>query len=162
MGSGKTTVGRVVASKLGIPYIDLDEFIESKQAMPISEIFAEKGEIAFRKIEHISLKELLENDDSFVLALGGGTPCYANNHLMLAKSDAVTVFLKASVGTLVQRLESEKNHRPLLAHSDSDLTEFVAKHLFDRNYYYNTARYTIVTDSKSPDEVADEIIQALT
>ncbi len=87
MGSGKSTIAKIVASRLNLTALDLDEYIIEKEGCSIPDIFQKKGEIYFRKIENQYLKELLESDQSYVLALGGGTPCYANNmELILQES----------------------------------------------------------------------------
>ena len=79
MGSGKTTIGKYLSEKSYIPFFDLDTYIETKEKLSITDIFDKKGEIYFRKIEHLYLKEFLQDNDSYVLSLGGGTPCYAGN-----------------------------------------------------------------------------------
>lgn len=160
MGSGKTVIGSALAQKLQLPHLDLDAVIESSQQMPIAEIFAKKGEIFFRKIEHQTLSELVNSADPFVLSLGGGTPCYANNDKMLRLPNVVSVYLKASIETLAKRLQNETQKRPLLASDEAaGLHEFIAKHLFDRSYYYNQALYTINVDGKTIDAIVSEICQ---
>lgn len=162
MGSGKSSVGRVLAEKLAMNGFDLDKLIEESQQKTISDIFSEKGEIYFRKIESQILREFLDNQDSFVLALGGGTPCYANNHELLQRDDVISVYLKTSVDTLVQRLKKEKNTRPLIAHlPDEELKDYINKHLFDRNFYYHQAKYIINTDNKTVNEVVNEISEII-
>ena len=97
-----------------------------------------------------------------VLSLGGGTPCYANNHMMLNGFHSVSIYLKASIDTLSERLFLNKKNRPLLAeHGDTDLKEFIAKHLFDRSFYYHQAQHTIVVDGKSPELIVREIQKRL-
>lgn len=158
MGSGKTTIGQKLASSLHLPHIDLDHLIEERLNSSISTIFAEKGEIFFRKQEHLILKELINNDQSFVLSLGGGTPCYANNHLLIQEDNIQSIYLKASIQTLVQRLENEQAHRPILnQNSDDTLETFIAKHLFDRSYFYHQAKHVVSIDAKSIETIVDEI-----
>ena len=79
MASGKSTIGKDLSKNLEVPFIDLDDYIENKFEKSITNIFKEEGEIFFRLQEHEAIKEILENEDRFVLSLGGGTPCYANN-----------------------------------------------------------------------------------
>lgn len=164
MGSGKSTVGRVVAENLKIKYVDLDDFIEEKERLSIRDIFELKGEIYFRKLEHKYLKELLSSQEVFVMSLGGGTPCYANNHLMLSDASVDSFYLKLSIKDLKVRLLNEKNRRPLIATvSDDNLEEFIAKHLFDRMFYYQQCYFTIpVNNDMSAEEVAGKIIASLT
>lgn len=159
MGSGKSTIGKEISKIVGISFYDLDEVIEKKEQKSIKNIFETKGEIYFRKIEHEILNDFLESNDSFILALGGGTPCYANNHVFLQNKDISSFYLKMSVEALVSRLKNEKEKRPIIANlSNEDLDEFVRKHLFDRNYYYLQSKHIISTENKSVKEISDEII----
>jgi len=163
MGSGKSTIGKILSEKTGIPFFDLDEIIEKNTQKTISELFLEIGEIKFRKLEHETLNHFLATQFSFILSLGGGTPCYANNHLQLLKEGITSVYLKASLQELIRRLEPEKKHRPLIASKDGeDFQEFIAKHLFERSYFYNQAKYVVSVDAKTPAAIADEIISILT
>lgn len=162
MGSGKSTVGGILSKKTGIPFFDLDEIIEENAQKTISELFLEIGEIKFRKLEHETLNHFLVTQVNFILSLGGGTPCYANNHLQLQKEGITSVYLKASLNELIKRLAPEKQHRPLIASKDGeDFQEFIAKHLFERSYFYNQAKYVVSVDAKMPDAIADEIISVL-
>jgi len=122
----------------------------------VSEIFAENGEIFFRKQEHQLLHELIEQSKSFVLSLGGGTPCYANNHLVLQREDILSVYLKAKVSTLVDRIEADENNRPLLSNI-SDKKSYVGQHLLERSFYYNQAKFAVNTDDKTIEEIVAEI-----
>lgn len=160
MASGKSTIGKIVAEKLSLPSLDLDHYIEEKEQMSISDIFQNKGEIYFRQAEHRYLKTLLASEEDFVLSLGGGTPCYAGNMNLMGNSDAKTVYLRAGVGTLVGRLEQERENRPLVASlKPDDLAEYVAKHLFERNPYYMEADYQIGIDGKPIDTIIKEVMQ---
>lgn len=163
MASGKSTVGRVLAEKMQIPFIDLDEYIEEKEGKTVSEIFENNGEIYFRKQEHVYLKELLEKQNKFILSLGGGTPCYAGNmDVLLSVNDVKSVYLKINITTIVDRLTNEKSKRPLVARLNKDeLSEFVAKHLFERSYFYNKATYKLIVDNKSIHETVEELEKLL-
>ena len=159
MASGKSTIGRLLASKLNTNFIDLDEYIEEKEAKSISKIFDEDGEIYFRLKENEYLKELLEKDDSFILSLGGGTPCYSSNMDVINSFDSVqSYYLRATPNTIKERLLIQRDKRPLVAKlSDEELLEFIAKHLFERSFYYEQAKEKIGIDNKSIPEVVDEI-----
>lgn len=157
MGSGKTTIGKKLADNLQIPFIDLDQYIEVKEELSITDLFDKKGEVYFRKKEHMYLKELMERTENFVLSLGGGTPCYANNHLYLQSTDVESIYLKASITTLEKRLTISTN-RPLLKHV-TNLKEYIAQHLFERNYFYNFSQHTIVIDNKDTEIIVDEILK---
>ena len=93
MGCGKSTIGKRLANKLSLKFIDLDAYIEEKEQQTIAELFATKGEIYFRLQETIYLKELLASTDDFVLSLGGGTPCYSNNMQQVLTSTAISFYL---------------------------------------------------------------------
>jgi len=162
MASGKSTIGKILAEKMQISFIDLDAYIEEKEKMSVSDVFKEKGEIYFRKQEHVYLKELLDKKEDFVLSLGGGTPCYAGNmNVLLSYEDVTSIYLKTSIQTVVERLVNEKSQRPLVARLDKDeLAEFVAKHLFERSYYYNQATHKLVVDNKDVSETVEDL-QAL-
>ena len=162
MGSGKTEIGRFLSKKLELPFLDMDFLIENELGKTVSEIFTEKGEVYFRKIEHQIFKKQIENNESYILSTGGGTPCYANNHLLLNNDGVESIYLKASVETLVSRLEINRKKRPIVANlSDEELVEFIAKHLFDRSFYYNQCKYKVVVDDKSPSDVVAEIQKLL-
>lgn len=159
MASGKTTVALLLSKASGLKYIDLDEVIEDKAGKSVASIFRDSGEIYFRKLEHEAFKEMLTKDEGFVLSLGGGTPCYANNHLLLQSENVVSVYLKASVQELAMRLRDQGHVRPLLQNvADDKFEEFIAKHLFDRAYYYNHAKHVIIVDGKTPELIVNEIM----
>jgi len=158
MGSGKSTVGKHLAVLLNLRFIDLDNYIEEGEKMPVPKIFEQKGELYFRKKEHSYLAEIVQSNQDFVLATGGGTPCYGNNlNTILSGTDNV-FYLKLSISELAKRLSKEKQQRPLIKNiTDEDLPEFIGKHLFERNLYYGRAAHPIECDNRSPDEVAEEI-----
>ena len=162
MGSGKSTMGRLISNRSGIPHSDLDEIIEKRTQMRISELFSQKGELYFRKLEHEVLTELMSSPEDRIISLGGGTPCYANNHEWLQKEFVVSIYLKATVDTLYQRLVKDKNHRPLLASlQDEEFKEFITKQLFERSYYYHQAQNVIQVDSLSEVALVTEIEKIL-
>jgi len=159
MGSGKTTIGIQLAKKLFLNFTDLDEFIEEKEQKSIKEIFEQKGEIYFRKIEHKYLKQFIKENESYVLSLGGGTPCYAGNlDLILHDKNNLSFYLRGSISTLFKRLSENKFKRPLINDlSDNQLTEYIAKHLFERSIFYDKATYKISIDDKEVQEIVTEI-----
>ncbi len=165
MGSGKTTVGNVLANKINLKFKDLDLEIEKSENLSIAEIFDKKGEIYFRKLEMQKVKELIESKESFVLASGGGTPCYGETmKRMLTAEDSVVVYLRGNVNYLKKRLKNEKEKRPVLAHlnSDEQLSEWIGAHLFERSQFYNRAHHIVGIDAKTVEEIADEIIEKIT
>ena len=156
MGAGKSTIAENLSKKLSVADLDLDKLIEKIEQSSVKEIFNHKGEIYFRKKEHDLLQSLLQKEESFVLSLGGGTPCYANNHLLLKGENIVSIYLKASIPVLGERLIAEKNKRPLLdSIKEEDLEEFISKHLFDRSFYYHQTNHIVLVDQKSPEEITE-------
>ena len=158
MGSGKTLVSKELSILNNFKIFDLDTEISKQNNRSITEIFKEKGEIFFRKTEKEVLEKILSSEKNIILSLGGGTPCYYNN-IDSINEKTISVFLKTNVKTLAQRLSSEKDKRPLIQNiSNEDLPEFIAKHLFERNPFYNQAKITINTDNLSAREIAEEIL----
>lgn len=164
MGSGKSSVGKILAKKLDYNLIDLDDYIEEKENLSVREIFKNKGEIYFRKKETEYLKSLLELKENTVLALGGGTPCFAGNmEAIVTATNATSIYLNGSLPFLSKKLFKKKAKRPLIAHIETEalMLEFIGKHLFERSYFYNKAELKIVTDNKKKDEIVEEIILKL-
>ena len=93
MGSGKSTIARLLAEKTGINSFDLDQLIEKNAGMTVSEIFQQQGEIHFRKLEHEMLKSIIAWSETIIVSLGGGTPCYANNHELLNGDGVISIYL---------------------------------------------------------------------
>ena len=153
MGSGKTTVGKVLADFLGCPFMDLDDLVVKKAGKSIPDIFAQDGEPAFRLLEAQVLRKTVEKyaESTAVLALGGGA-VLAPASAALLHEKTVCIYLRATLDTLLARLEGETSGRPL---ADASLADRLA----DREpIYEKTAHVIIDTDGLSPDEVADEII----
>ena len=163
MGSGKSTIGRLLATKLDSKFQDLDNYIESKQKASVSDIFKSKGEVYFRNLEATAVKELCTQQQQLVLALGGGTPCYSDTLAFLLKHpNVITVMLTTSIETLTDRLLNEKSGRPLISDLTSDeIPEFIAKHLFERAPYYSQAEISVKTDHLSQAKLVEEIISKL-
>ena len=157
MGSGKSTVAKQVAIALNIPFIDLDDYIVEHEKKSIASIFKTRGEIYFRLQESKYLQQLLDKGEDLVLALGGGTPCYAKN-IDLIGNASESFYLKASIKTLSERLVKEKEQRPLISSFDDEqLNEFIAKHLFERRNFYERSKHTIAIDGKTIEEIVEEI-----
>ena len=164
MGSGKSLISQHLSEKMQIPLVDLDDQISLIESQSISEIFESKGELYFRKLESRILEDVLNEPASLIVSLGGGTPCYGiNMELIKSFPNAKTVYLKASVGFLTERLFSEKDSRPLIYHltSKEDLEDFIRKHLFERGYYYNQSDIIVDVEDKDPAAIATEILKKL-
>lgn len=158
MGSGKTTIAKLLSEKIKLSVLDLDKIIEERLDLSVKAIFETKGEIYFRKVEHRIFSELMSNNESMILSLGGGTPCYAGNHLLLNGEGVTSIYLKASIETLYGRLSTVKSERPLLSEmEEEEMKEFIAKHLFDRSFYYNQAAIKLSVDGKDTAAIVKEL-----
>lgn len=151
MGSGKSTLGRQLARKLGLEFVDQDEYIEKKAGLTIAEYFTQFGESAFRKFEHECLKELLLIDNT-VISTGGGAPCFYNN-IDLMNQHGIAIYLKLKPETLKSRLKHAQTERPLIKDkSEEELLDFIKKKLTEREPYYLKAKHIIESmDLKSED-----------
>lgn len=145
-GSGKTTLGKKVATYLQLPFFDLDEVIERSAGKRVPEIFADEGEAAFRKIESVTLQKIITDHSDFVMATGGGAPCF-HNGIGIMNQAGVTVFLDVPVYELEKRLQTEqKQSRPLLAGSKS-IAEILNDLRDTRISFYKQARIVIHEDN---------------
>ena len=130
MGSGKSYAGKRLAERLDFSFIDLDEYLEEKENCSISSIFQEKGEAHFRNLERQYLHEMIQYEQ-IIISTGGGTPCFFDN-MNWINNNGVSIFLQTSVEVIVQRLQKEKDHRPLIAGlSKEELSQFVSQKLED-------------------------------
>ncbi len=144
MGAGKTTVGKALEKRTGLSFIDLDYYIEGRYRKTVSQLFAEKGEDAFREIERRMLHEVSMFED-VLISTGGGTPCFFDN-MAYMNSCGTTIYLQVPVAELAKRLELCKHTRPVLAgRSGEDLEAFIAESLARRDTYYKQA--TVVFDA---------------
>ncbi|MGC4036359.1 MAG: shikimate kinase [Chitinophagaceae bacterium] len=160
MGTGKTYSGKQLSQKLSIPFFDLDEEIIKHEKKSINEIFAEKGEEYFRLLEKDVLHIVTEYNESFIMACGGGTPCYYNNIDYMNK-EGISVWLNTSVDILYQRLINEKDKRPLIKDlSEVQLRGYIAKKFSDRKIYYEQASIIVDDEPVSLDKLIEKIFHA--
>lgn len=151
MGSGKTSVGRALAELLGFKFVDTDELIEAKARKRITEIFAQDGESAFRKLE-AEIVVQLENSSGLMIATGGGLPTNQHN-LDSLKTHALVVCLWASPEKLLERV-SNQSHRPLL--NVPDPLASIRELLEERTSFYKQADVLITTEGRPVREVAQQ------
>lgn len=157
MGSGKTTVGKVLAKKLQRRFIDLDAFIENRYEKPIKSIFAESGEQLFRSMESECLKEVSEIKDECVISTGGGVVLSQLNWDLMSASGK-TIYLKGELGTIWKRIRNG-NKRPLLKVKNPWQE---AKKLFkERKELYEKADFTVKSKGLTVQKVTDEIISII-
>ncbi|MCM1029460.1 MAG: shikimate kinase [Pseudoflavonifractor sp.] len=145
MGCGKSTLGRGLGAATGLPFIDLDNYIEARFHRNIRDIFAERGEEGFRLIEQKMLHEVGEFSD-VIIACGGGTPCFFDN-MDYMNAAGTTVFLDTSIDKLHTRLMRGRHKRPLIANKNSEeLREFIIEALDKRMPHYSKAAHRFKSD----------------
>jgi shikimate kinase len=158
MGSGKSHWGRLLSSRLTLPFFDLDKQITDEEDKSIVEIFEEKGEEYFRMVEKETLYILSESHESFVMACGGGTPCYFNN-IDYMNNNGITVWLNTRMDVLFNRLLEEKDARPLLRNlTDAQLKQFILKKFSERRIYYEQANLVIEESEASVESLIQHIM----
>jgi shikimate kinase len=143
MGSGKSYWGKQLSEKLKVPFFDLDEKIVEDTGQSIVEMFQMQGEEYFRVREKDVLHRLTQNNKTFVMACGGGTPCFYNN-IDFLKKNGIVIWLSTSTETLYNRLIKEKDQRPLINRfSDNELKSYIIKKISSRKIYYRQANFVI-------------------
>lgn len=148
MGTGKTYWCKKLAKKLKVGGYDLDFLIESHEERTIAEIFAEEGEAYFRRTE-TKILHWFKEKKSFVLATGGGTPCFHEN-MQWMNEQGITVWIDEPVSVLAARLLPEKEHRPLIKDlSETELKQFLTDKLMQRYPFYHQATYHLQGDAIS-------------
>ena len=154
MGAGKTTIGQQFALENNLKFIDTDKEIEKRNNRKILEIFQKEGQDYFREIERDLLRSLSKNQ---VVACGGGLPIY-NNNMSFIKKSGLSIYLKASVEELFNRLLNNTNNRPLIKYrSKNNLKKFIQQEIKKREKFYSIANYTIDTSKLSKEDVLRQI-----
>lgn len=157
MGSGKSTMGRALASQLDLTFIDLDSFLEEKYFKTIPQIFAEEGEDGFRKKERKVLEEVCLFDD-VIVATGGGAPCFFDN-MDLMNNSGYCIFLDVQVSSLVNRLLHARVERPLIkGKTAEELEAFIGLTMEKRRPFYEKAKYIL----RGSEITTNQIIELLT
>jgi shikimate kinase len=157
MGSGKSTIGKAVASALGLPFRDTDSIIEEREEMPVSQIFIDKGEDYFRTVEKKVLRDELLNDGS-ILALGGGAPISVDAQSALKVSSAPVIYLDISLASVAPRIGFDRD-RPLLLHNPRGQWQTLME--VRRPIYESIANVVIDVNGKSQRQIVEEALGAL-
>ncbi len=161
-GSGKTTFGRQLAKELNFPFLDLDQLIEERYHLKISEIFSIYGEGKFREWETLVLQDTLNQDRAFILASGGGAPCF-NDNMDLINSKSTSVYLDVPLPSISRRIQASKaNQRPLFQGLDQgEITLKLKSLLVSREYFYNQAKIKLSGEDFSAELLLVELISRL-
>ena len=155
MGSGKSTIGKLLAAHLRLPFVDLDSAIEQQEQLSIADLFRMKGEDYFRSCEANVLRALLSDTPAFVMATGGGTPCFFDN-IKLLNEQRSTIYLNCDATAIHERIASSQQKRPLFS---SDIEE-LQQHLSSRIPFYSMARYA-VSNNSTAEETCVSILEKL-
>jgi len=157
MGSGKTTVGRALAGRLGYGFVDSDEVIQAQTGRTVREIFATDGEAAFRRLETDALIGALNSDEALVVAAAGGVVLAEQNRAAMRAGACRIVWLTAPVEVLAARAETG-GHRPLL---DGDTAESMRRLYAEREpLYRELAQQTVASDDRPLADIVTEIVEA--
>lgn len=159
MGSGKTSLGRIVAKRLGLSFVDIDHVIESKHCQSVAQLFAQKGEKAFRNIEQHVLHEVSAYEN-VLIATGGGTPCFFDN-MSYMKQTGTTLYLDLTPKELTERLlQTNLQRRPLIADlSPIELETYIEKNLSSRRPFYQQA--TLSVGNGTDQEMVEAMLVAI-
>lgn len=142
MGSGKTTVGHALSNDTGMPFYDLDWYIETRMHSTVKQIFDQKGEEGFRRIEHNMLHEVAEFEN-VIVSCGGGTPCFYDN-IDYINQQGETIYLKCTPEVLYQHLKMGKTVRPLLLNkTPEEVRVFIEQQLKEREPFYSKAKHIV-------------------
>ena len=154
MGVGKTTLAKLLAKQLQLPFLDTDFEIEQQEKRSITEIFEKEGESYFRKLE---TKILIQYNSKGVMACGGGLPLF-NDNMKYIKKTGVSIYLKSSIDFLFTRLRNEKKVRPLIRKiGDGKLKKFIQTQLKQRKDIYSKATHIVHIEDKTSKEILGEI-----
>jgi len=161
-GSGKSTFGRYLSSVLNFSYFDLDQLIEDRYQMKIPDIFSTLGEGKFRAWESETLEFILNSNEAFVLASGGGCPCF-NGNMDLINSKSISVYLDVPLEAISGRLGASRIHnRPMFTGLDQgEITLKLKSLLVDRDHIYNQAKIKLSGEDFSAELLISELIQLI-
>lgn len=159
MGCGKSTLGRRLARRLGVPFIDTDARVEEREGASVSDLFRYEGEQRFREIEREVLDAAIAGNDSAVISTGGGLPVWGDN---MARMNAAgcTVYLRRSAENIACRLSPYgRRKRPRLQGlNDEELVAFMTRDMASREPFYSRAKLILACDSLPDDELVERIV----
>lgn len=141
-GSGKSTVGKLLAQRMELPFVDLDTEIETLEGKPVKEIFSNNGEDYFRTVESKALKAWALSDKNFVMATGGGAPCFHSGITIINKA-GLSIFLDTPIDVIVTRVEKDTNRPLLLTENTAELKKKLQGIREHRLQYYQQAKISV-------------------
>jgi shikimate kinase len=157
MGCGKSFIGKRLAEKLNLSFIDMDEYLQHAENQTIATIFTQHGEPYFRRLERDKLREMLPVQNA-VIATGGGAPCFHDNMAWM-NQHGITLYLQANTDLLFTRLKSESDKRPVLGgRSDEALKQFISNKIEERNVYYSQCAWTIQQGDGDAENILKQIM----
>lgn len=159
-GSGKSTLGKILAGRLLLPFFDLDHYIENKIGLSVNDIFQQKSESAFREYEKTYLSTFVQHEKEFVLALGGGTPCF-NENMQFVNQSGLSIFIDLPKEILLQRLINDTKNRPLIKGDEAQMSKYIEETLKKRKVFYEQAHICFLPEKESPDDLITTIKQYL-
>ncbi|OHX68492.1 hypothetical protein NH26_08100 [Flammeovirga pacifica] len=158
-GSGKSTLAKALSSQLNLPFFDMDDEIVKKEGRSIPEIFEKEGEDYFRKVEQEIVHDF--HPENCILATGGGAPCFFDN-MNVMNELGTTVFVDVDANHLTERVWSEHGTRPLLSQSSKEeIFQSISDKRSQRLAFYQQSKFMIEAGTKTPDELAKEIIRVV-
>ena len=159
MGAGQSTIGRRLANRMQLPFIDLDDAFESKFKYSIPRFFDHFGEDRFRELENRCLNEIINDHEDAVISTGGGTACFYENMKLMNKK-GISVYIKMHPKSLAQRLKSARRLRPVIRDvQNNEMQSFVESQLHEREAFYKLATITVKGENFDLDELVKLIEQ---
>lgn len=159
MGCGKTAYGKPLSEILQVPFFDMDDYIEKEHKISISQIFISGNENKFRQYEQLALRHITAQNQHFVLATGGGTPCFSEN-MQFMNLHGITVYLKCTVDELYENILLSNPNRPLLqGRQGNELRQHISTLLAIREPFYNQAQIILTNNEHYSEKIAERIIQ---
>jgi len=157
MGAGKSTVGKRLANRINMPFIDLDDVFEAKYRYSIPNFFDDFGEEKFHEFEHSCLKEIISENEHAVISTGGGTACHHGN-IDIMNKEGLTVYLKMHPSSLTKRLNMARRLRPVIRNVEgTDMRNFIEGQLSEREKFYNKATITVKGKSLDLDGLVERL-----